>query len=74
MYSGRVPCICRYYYKIGRRSLDSFRYARALLARVRVRRNRVIHVEYYFLSGRGGHGNLGGVGGAELRGGYVAGY
>lgn len=33
-----------------------------------------IHVEHYFLSGRGSHGNLGGVGGAELRGGYVAGY
>ena len=39
-----------------------------------VRRDRVIHVEHYFLSGRGSHGNLGGVGGAELRGGYVAGY
>ena len=44
------------------------------VARVRVRRDRVIHVEHYFLSGRGSHGNLGGVGGAELRGGYVAGY
>ena len=66
--------ICRYYYKIGRYTLNPFRDAWPLPACVCLCGDWVVHVEYYFLSSCGCHGDFGGAGGVEFSRGYVAGY